>query len=196
MNDTHLTPYLQRYPNLRVFTDKLETRFCHTIASDQLVFQNSSDTFPRPMGELLEIVEETLGGKFQLPVETSAEKSLEPVSSRSTDSTPHRQLATLEIWSLEDGAYDLVLKVPNAIAQDDNHCAPLIGRFIDQAREINRVVDNLDLLRYQAGLSLGLRDAKNRLRAFERDSGTRLDSESLFALLQDSFVDKFKKSLN
>jgi hypothetical protein len=181
-NSAALPQLLKRHGALRVFSDNVQTRLCHPIASGRLVFRQSSSPVLRSAGELLEIVEAALGGKFQLPVEAAPEKALEPASGRSADHVLG-PVATLEIWSLEPGSYDLVLKLPNALAQNDAVLSPLVTRFVDQAREIARVVGGTDLLRFRGGPSLTPREAHARFNRLEIESGTRLDAENLLILL-------------
>ncbi len=152
-------------------------RFCFPIASDEILFEHSTTPAERPIGEVMEIVENTFSGKFHLPVD--AQPSLEPVS----HSPSRGPLATIEIWSLEPGSYDMVLRLPAHLAQSEAHLTPLIERFIHQAREVSRTVDNLDLLRFQAGPAMTLHDAHNQLSLLERQSGTRLDTDSLANIL-------------
>ena len=159
----------RRYDGLRVYQDTLQTRLCMPIATDELFFEHNPQPSARSSGELVELVETTLGGKFQLPLQAD------------NAPLPARPLATLEIWSLEPGSYDLVLNLPRE--NTSALSATLIERFVDQARQVARRVDALDLLRFSAGPSLSLGQAQTRLHQLERDSGTRLDAESLAHLL-------------
>lgn len=167
-----------RFSGLRAFQDDTQMRFCFPVASDEILYEHSTTPAERPIGEIMEIVENTFSGKFHMPVEPQA--SLEPASSPTHTRGP---LATIEIWSLEPGSYDLVLRLPHHIAQNETQLTPIIERFIHQAREVARTVDNLDLLRFQAGPSMTLLDAHNRLSLLERQSGTRLDTDSLLNIL-------------
>lgn len=175
---SHLHQLVQRFGGLRVHTDDNQLRFCFPVASSELLFENSPTPAQRNAGELMDVVEKTVGGKFQLPLEASPALA---VSART--SHPRGPLATLEIWSLEPGSYDLVLKVPQHLAQEASVITPLIERFVDNAREVSRTVDNLDLLRFQAGPGFSLADAQHRLDDLERQNGTQLDTDSLSAIL-------------
>lgn len=174
---SHLSSLVKRFSSLRVFQDDTQMRFCVPIASDEILFEHSATPVERPAGELLEIVEAAFAGKFQLPVDPRAPGD----AARSLSS--HGPLATIEIWSLEPGSYDLVLRMPQHLAHQDSLVTPLIERFVDQAREITRTIDNLDLLRFQSGPTLSLKQAHQRLARLEEESGTRLDSDSLANLL-------------
>jgi hypothetical protein len=180
----YLIKLAQRHPDLRIFSDDVQTRISFPIATDQLVFMRTPEPRQRPIGELFEIVEGTIGGKFQLPVKTSPEKALEPASGRTAQPCGMAPLASIEIWSLEPGCYDLVLKLPRETLTDQTLGAPLINRFIDQAKEISRVIDTTDLLRFQSGPALSIREAQNRLSSLEKESGTRLDAENLIQLME------------
>jgi hypothetical protein len=192
-----LTQLAQRTDGLRIFSDDTQTRICIPVASSQIIFQNSTNSAERSAGELVEIIESVFGGKFQLPVEATA--AMEPASgrtvsdsgnvgSRNSSHSNNKPLATIEIWSLEPGSFDLVLRVPNHVCRDDALALPLIGRFADQAREVSRTMDNLDILRFHEGPSLSLRDAHRRLNRLEIDCGTRLDTEGLLHILNKSLL--------
>jgi|GEM_PF-2088622 hypothetical protein len=180
----YLVKLAQKHPELRVFSDDIETRISYPIATDHLIFMRTTEPKPRPIGELLEVVETTLGGKFRLPVETSPERALEPIGGRTSDCHMTGPVAAIEIWSIEPGCYDLVLKVPRTTAQSSTVGLPLINRFVDQAREISRLVDTTDLIRFHTGPSLTVREAQSQLSFLEKKTGTRLDSESLMQILE------------
>lgn len=182
MNSSPLQTLARRHNGLRILSDDTQTRITYPIASDQVIFRHTSTPSPRPVGELMEVVEGAVGGKFVLPVAITSEKSLEPASGRTADQSK-APLATLEIWSLEPGSFDLVLKLP-AKAIDNEATAALVTRFVDQAREITRIIDNTDLLRFQSGPALTLTQAQRELSHLERTSGTRLDAENLLTLLK------------
>jgi len=180
----YLTRLVQKYTDLRIFSDDVQTRVSYPIATDQLVFARSSEPLHRPIGELLEIAESTLGGKFQLPVETAPEKSLEPASGRISNANTGVRMATIEIWSIEPGCYDLVLKIPHNTIQDQTVGQPLINRFIDQAKEISRLIDTTDLLRFRTGPALSICEAQKQLSMLEKQTGTRLNTDSLIQILE------------
>ncbi len=179
----------QCYQGLRIYTDEGQMRICTPVASDQIVYQQTDKPMPRPASELLELVEKTIGGKFQLPVETAPEKALQPASGR-LQGTPAKPLATLEVWSLEPGVFDLVLKVPTEISCQENVLENLVSRFVDQAQEVTRIIDNLDLLRFHSGPALSLEEAQKNLIQLERQTGTRLDSEGLLGVLAHTPKDR------
>lgn len=168
-------------PGLKVFTDADSTRFCLPVAPSHMVYKNLSDSSARPLGEILEVAESVFDGKFGLMLQMDPQHALESAGDR-TSAHHRRPLATLEVWSLEPDSFDLVLKLP---AQTPPEVARvLLDRFIDRTHEASRVLDNLDLLRYEAGPALSLPAARQTLLQLERSCGTRLDSESLLLALK------------
>jgi hypothetical protein len=59
-----------------------------------------------------------------------------------------------------------------------------LERFLDRATETTRIVDNLDLLRYEKGPALTLPQARQALVGLESRAGARLDAESLLIALK------------
>jgi hypothetical protein len=174
------------HSGLKVVSENDSLRLCFPIAADSIVFENSTETAQRSAGELSEIIEEVFGGKFVLPVRVSA-SGLEASFSRvAQPEDTKKPLATLEIWSLEPGSYDLVLRLSPEAAQNEEFINHTASGFIDRAQEVSRLIDNLDLLRFQAGPGLSLTNARKHLNTLERQSGTRLTSETLLMLLGQS----------
>jgi hypothetical protein len=132
----------------------------------------------------MEIVESAIGGKFQIPVATNSINALESISDQTSDPLFNGPLATLEVWSLEAGCYDLVLKLPLSVAQKDSLAGPLIDRFIDHAHRIAQLIDATDRLRSRSGPTLTLRKANHLFNRLEVETAARLDVKTLMQLLK------------
>lgn len=174
---------VQRHQGLKILNDDTATRFCYPVSSDELVFKDTSKTLPRAVGEILTLAEEAFLGKFSMHVDSDPQHALEGVDSRQNPH-PVGPLATIEVWSLEPGSYDLVLKLPQHCTHDQAGLSSLIDQFIDRARFISNKIDTLDLLRFEAGPSMNLPKAQQALRQLEEKSGTKLDNETLLSFLK------------
>jgi hypothetical protein len=180
MDTTQLSRHI---PQLKVFEEADGVRFCLPVAPSRLVFKHQPEALGRPMGEILEIVEQVFEGKFGLLLETDPQKALESASGRLVGGTPRGPLATLEVWSLEPESFDVVLKLPARTPPE--RAAVLLEKFADRTREVTRVVDNLDLIRYEGGVHMTLPEARETLLKLERQTGTQLDAEGLLLALKD-----------
>jgi hypothetical protein len=170
--------YLPSAAGLQIFTDALETRLCLPVASTT---DPTADSLPRPSAEVIEVAEGAFGGKFSLPLTLTAGTQLSPASGRTVGHS-HTH-AAIEVWAITPGCYDLVLRLPVAAAAHPTLMAPLAAQFSDRAREVSRILNNLDYLRHRSGVPLSLSGAQQQLIRLERESGTRLDSDGIRFLL-------------